>query len=47
MPDNIRNEIGHFNVFSLKPFVGDKAQPVQSESFKIQKYLNFVSCYLV
>jgi len=28
MPDNIRNEIGHFNVFSLEPFVGDKAQPV-------------------
>ena len=28
MPDNIRNEIGHFNVFSLEPFVGDKAQTV-------------------
>ena len=28
MPDNIRNEIGHFNVFKLDPFVGDKAQPV-------------------
>jgi AraC-like DNA-binding protein len=28
MPDNIKNEIGHFNVFSLEPFVGDKAQPV-------------------
>ncbi len=28
MPDNIRNEIGHFNVFRLEPFVGDKAQPV-------------------
>jgi AraC-like DNA-binding protein len=28
MPDNIRNEIGHFNVFSLAPFVGDKANPV-------------------
>jgi len=28
MPDNIRNEIGHFNVFKLEPFVGDKAQPV-------------------
>jgi AraC family transcriptional activator of pobA len=28
MPDNIKNEIGHFNVFSLDPFVGDKAQPV-------------------
>ncbi len=28
MPDNIRNEIGHFNVFPLEPFVGEKAQPV-------------------
>lgn len=28
MPDNIRNEIGHFNVFRLDPFVGDKAKPV-------------------
>jgi AraC family transcriptional activator of pobA len=28
MPDNIRNEIGHFNVFRLEPLTGDKAQPV-------------------
>jgi len=28
MPDNIRNEIGHFNVFELAPFVGAKAKPV-------------------
>lgn len=28
MPDNIRNEIGHFNVFKLDPFVGRNAQPV-------------------
>ncbi|MEI8075331.1 MAG: helix-turn-helix transcriptional regulator [Bacteroidota bacterium] len=28
MPENLKNEIGHFNVFSLEPFVGDKAQPV-------------------
>ncbi len=28
MPDNIRREIGHFNVFRLDPFVGDKAKPV-------------------
>lgn len=28
MPDNIRNEIGHFNVFRLEPFVGDRAKPV-------------------
>jgi AraC family transcriptional regulator, transcriptional activator of pobA len=28
MPDNVRNEIGHFNVFRLEPFVGDKAKPI-------------------
>jgi AraC family transcriptional regulator, transcriptional activator of pobA len=28
MPDNLKNEIGHFNVFSLEPFIGDKAQPI-------------------
>lgn len=28
LPDNIRKEIGHFNVFQLDPFVGDKAAPV-------------------
>jgi len=28
IPDNIRNEIGHFNVFKLDPFVGRNAQPV-------------------
>jgi AraC family transcriptional regulator, transcriptional activator of pobA len=38
MPDNIRNGIGHFNVFRLDPFVGDKAQPVpykRRDYFKI------------
>ncbi len=28
MPDNIRNEVGHFNVFRLEPLVGGKAKPV-------------------
>jgi AraC family transcriptional regulator, transcriptional activator of pobA len=28
LPDNIRNEIGHFNVFKLDPFVGSNATPV-------------------
>ncbi|MBC6493033.1 helix-turn-helix domain-containing protein [Flavihumibacter stibioxidans] len=28
MPDAIRNEIGHFNVFKLDPYVGTNAQPV-------------------
>ena len=38
MPDNIRNEIGHFNIFKLEPFVGDKAQPIpykRRDYFKI------------
>ena len=28
MPDNLKNEIGHFNVFKLDPFVGSNARPV-------------------
>lgn len=28
MPENIRNEIGHFNVFKLDPFVGINAKPI-------------------
>jgi AraC family transcriptional activator of pobA len=28
MPDNLKNEIGHFNVFKLEPYIGDKAKPV-------------------
>lgn len=28
MPDNIRNEIGHFNIFKLEPLIGGKSQPV-------------------
>ena len=28
MPDNFKNEMGHFNVFPLEPFVGKKAQPI-------------------
>ena len=28
IPDSIRREIGHFNVFRLEPFVGKKARPV-------------------
>jgi AraC family transcriptional regulator, transcriptional activator of pobA len=38
MPDNIRNEIGHFNVFKLDPFVGSNAKPVpyqRRDYFKI------------
>jgi len=38
MPDNIRNEIGHFNVFKLDPFVGNRAKPVpykKRDFFKI------------
>jgi AraC family transcriptional activator of pobA len=38
MPDNISNEIGHFNVFRLEPFVGERAKPVpykRRDFFKI------------
>lgn len=28
IPDNLRNEIGHFNIFKLVPFVGTNAKPV-------------------
>ncbi len=28
LPDTIKNEIGHFNVFPLDPFVGERAKPV-------------------
>ena len=38
LPDNIRNEIGHFNVFKLDPFVGSNARPVpyqRRDYFKI------------
>jgi AraC family transcriptional activator of pobA len=38
MPDSLLNEIGHFNVFKLDPYVGSKARPVpykRREYFKI------------
>jgi len=38
VPDNIRSEIGHFNVFKLDPFVGSNAKPVpyaRRDYFKI------------
>lgn len=28
MPEELRNEIGHFNVFRLEPFVGEGARPI-------------------
>jgi hypothetical protein len=28
LPDNIRNEIGHFNIFNLEPYTGVKPQAV-------------------
>ncbi|MBS1655182.1 MAG: AraC family transcriptional regulator [Bacteroidetes bacterium] len=28
VPDNLKNEIGHFNVFRLDPYVGSNAKPV-------------------
>ncbi len=38
MPDSVRNEIGHFNVFKLDPYVGNKAKPIpykKRDYFKI------------
>ena len=38
MPEDIRKEIGHFNVFKLDPFVGENAKPVpyaRRDYFKI------------
>jgi AraC-like DNA-binding protein len=38
MPQNIRSDIGHFNVFKLDPFVGSNARPVpysRRDYFKI------------
>jgi hypothetical protein len=31
LPDNIKNKIGHFNVFPLMPFVGEKAKHVPNK----------------
>lgn len=28
LPENISNELGHFNVFRLEPFVGERAKPI-------------------
>lgn len=28
IPDNLKNEIGHFNIFNLEPFTGKDARPV-------------------
>jgi len=42
LPDNFRNEIGHFNVFKLDPFVGKNAKPVpyqRRDYFKIMLVL--------
>ncbi len=42
VPDDIRKEIGHFNVFKLDPFVGNNAQPVRyarRDYFKIMLVL--------
>ncbi|MDT7828437.1 hypothetical protein RQM65_07165 [Pricia sp. S334] len=30
IPDNLRKEIGHFNIFKLEPFAGKNAKPVIS-----------------
>lgn len=42
MPDHLRSEIGHFNVFSLEPLIGNEAKPVpykRRDYFKIMLVL--------
>lgn len=40
MPENLRKEIRHFNVFRLEPFVGTNAKPAP---YKRRDYLK--SCW--
>ena len=38
LPEKLRNDIGHFNVFRLEPFVGKNAKPApyrQRDYFKV------------
>lgn len=42
MPDNVRNQIGHFNVFQLEPYIGDNAKPVpymRRDYFKVSLFV--------
>lgn len=39
MPENILNEIRHFNILKLEPFIGDKAQPVL---YKLRDYFKIM-----
>lgn len=40
LPENIRNEIGHFNVFRLEPLIDGKSKPVpykRRDYYKVRK----------
>ena len=42
IPDNLRNELGHFNIFKLEPFVGNNAKPIpykRRDFFKVMLVL--------
>jgi len=42
MPDNLRKEIGHFNVFKLEPFIGNSTKPIpfkKRDYFKITLFV--------
>jgi AraC family transcriptional activator of pobA len=42
MPDNLRGQIGHFNVFKLEPFIGDNPKPlpyIQRDYFKVSLFI--------
>ncbi|MCU0391847.1 MAG: helix-turn-helix transcriptional regulator [Thermoflexibacter sp.] len=44
LPATIRNEIGHFNVFSLEPFMGEKAKPVPYKRRDFYKIMLIIGC---
>ena len=48
VPENVRSEIGHFNVFKLDPFVGSNAKPVpytRRDYFKIMLVIGSYSMH--
>jgi AraC family transcriptional activator of pobA len=44
VPDNLKNEIGHFNVFRLDPFIGKNANPVPYRRRDYYKITLIIGC---
>jgi AraC family transcriptional regulator, transcriptional activator of pobA len=42
VPNNIHNDIGHFNVFSLEPFLGDNPKPIPYKRRDFYKITLFI-----